>query len=108
MADSSFHSVGEKILNKINLTMRLKPNLQLRKIGSHHMIVDSGDTVNLTNVYTLNATASRMWKLAEGREFTAEMLATMLCEEYAVDKAIVLEDVKRQLDEWITYGLILP
>lgn len=72
------------------------------------MIVDMDDTVNLTNVFTLNSTAARLWELAEGRDFTAETLAAGLCGEYAVNGDTVLKDVRRQLDEWAAFGLIVP
>lgn len=70
------------------------------------MIVDAGDMVNLTNVFTLNRTAARIWEVAEGKDFTAETLATLLHGVYAVDEKTLLEDIKRQLDEWETFGLI--
>lgn len=88
--------------------MKLKRNLQLRRIGSRHMIVDTGDTVNLTNVFTLNETAARLWKLAEEKDFTADELADLLGGEYAVDRETVLKDVKRQIDEWQAFGLVEP
>ena len=85
--------------------MRLRQNLRLRKIGSRHMIVDTGDAVNLTNVFTLNGTAARLWQLAEAHDYTAEELAHMLCQEYDVDMATALADVQRQLDQWKEFGL---
>lgn len=40
-----------------------KPHLKLRRIGSRHMIVEASDScVNLTNVYSLNGTAARLWE----------------------------------------------
>lgn len=86
--------------------MRLKRELQLRRIGSRHMIVNAGDTVNLTNVFTLNRTAARLWEVAEGKDFTAETLASLLHDVYEVDEKTLLEDIERQLDEWATFGLI--
>lgn len=70
------------------------------------MIVDAGDTVNLANVFTLNHTAARLWKTAEGKDFTAETLTVMLHGVYEVDEEVLFEDIKRQLDEWETFGLI--
>lgn len=40
-----------------------KPHLKLRRIGSRHMIVEASDScVNLTNVYSLNGIAARLWE----------------------------------------------
>ncbi len=70
------------------------------------MIVDADSTVNLTNVFTLNGTAARLWQYSEGGERTAEELAVLLCEEYNVDWETALRDVRRQLAEWAEFGLI--
>lgn len=43
--------------------MKIKSNLKLRRIGNRHMIVEVSDScVNLTNVYSLNGTAARLWR----------------------------------------------
>ena len=42
--------------------MRIKDNLRLRKIGSRSMVVREVEgEVNMTDVFTLNATASDIW-----------------------------------------------
>ena len=47
--------------------MKLQPNLQLRKIGNKYMIVSTASgNVNMTDVFTLNETAARLWQLMEG------------------------------------------
>lgn len=87
--------------------MKLKANLKLRKIGSNHMIVDaSTGSANLTNVYTLNATAARMWELAEGHDFTSQQLAEAICCEFDVEPQRALAEVDAQLGEWRKFGLI--
>ena len=44
--------------------MKLQPNLQLRKIGNKYMIVSTASgNVNMTDVFTLNETAARLWQL---------------------------------------------
>lgn len=87
--------------------IRLRKNLQLRKIKSRYMIVEvCDDNVNMCNVYSLNKTAAEMWEKISHEECTAEDLAEMFCRIYAVDIDTALRDVQRQLDEWRTYGLI--
>ena len=55
-----------------------KPHLKLRRIGSRHMIVEASDScVNLTNVYSLNGTAARLWEAVckDGCRTTGELLS---------------------------------
>ena len=81
--------------------MKIKSNLKLRRIGNRHMIVD------LTNVYSLNGTAARLWEMVcngEGR--TAGELAEGLCKTYDVEYGRALRDVERQIEEWEKMGLL--
>lgn len=86
--------------------MRQKRGLRLRRIGCRYMIVDTGETVNLADVFTLNRTAARLWEVAEGTNFTAETLASQLQGVYEVAGDTLLEDIRRQLEEWKAFGLI--
>ena len=85
-----------------------KSSLKLRKIGSKYMIVEaSGSCVNLTNVYSMNETAALLWEtLCKDGEHSTEELAEVLCKAYEVDYERALHDVKHQLNEWETMGLI--
>lgn len=85
-----------------------KSNLKLRKIGSKYMIVDASDScVNLTNVYSLNETAARLWeRICDGKEHTPEELAEELCRTYEVEYERALHDVECQLAEWGKMGLL--
>lgn len=89
--------------------MRLNPTLRLHKIGKHYMIVHNcaGNT-NLATVYTLNSTAAWLWQMAQGKEFTAQTLADMLCDEYEVTPHKALADIETLLEKWSRYGLLLP
>ena len=88
--------------------MKIKSNLKLRRIGNRHMIVEVSDScVNLTNVYSLNGTAARLWEMVcngEGR--TAGELAEGLCKTYDVEYGRALRDVERQIEEWEKMGLL--
>lgn len=88
--------------------MRLKQQLTLRKVGSNYMIVDviKGEA-DMTNVYTLNSSAARLWQYAEGKEFSEQMLAQYLCEVYEVEYAVALADVKAQVEDWLRSGLVV-
>ncbi len=85
-----------------------KADLTIRKVGSRYMIVDASDScVNLTDVYSLNETAARIWEMiCKGEAQTPEKLAEGLCREYEVEYGHALHDVERQLDEWEKMGLL--
>ena len=89
-------------------TIRPKAGVQLRRIGKQYIIVEANEeNVNMSDVYSLNRTAARMWEEITQRDCTPDELADSLCKDFETDKATALEDVERQLAEWKAYGLIL-
>lgn len=89
-------------------TMRPKQNLQLRRIGSQYMIVDSRtEQVNLSHVFRMNRTAADIWQQMNEGCSTPEALAEWLCDNYEVDRDTALADVKRLLDSWTGFGLLV-
>lgn len=85
-----------------------KKGLQLRKIGRQYMIVEANkENVNMSDVYSLNSTAARMWELIAQGNCTQNALIEGLCKDFETDKNTVAQDVERQLAEWKAYGLIL-
>ena len=87
--------------------MRLNRDVKLRQIGSHFMIGKSDtNRINLTDVFTLNGTAACLWRRIGEDDFTPELLAGWLEEEYDVDRDAALRDVMELLDEWTRYGLV--
>lgn len=94
--------------NTIILDMRLNPNHKLRKIGNRYMIVDvCTDRSNMTNVFYMNRTAAMLWQKAENADFTSEQCVEWLCENYEVDAERAEADVRRLLDCWRKFGLVL-
>ena len=66
--------------------MKINPELTLREMAGEYIIVNPfSDTVDMTQIYTMNETAAWLWQQMEGKEFTAEDIAEALCEEYEVD-----------------------
>ena len=87
--------------------MRLKTNLQLRKIGSKYMVVDNHTGhINMVNVYTLNETAAILWEEMSKRDFTIADMAQTLCEQYDITEEQATHDAQVLLDEWIRFKLI--
>ena len=72
------------------------------------MIVAEGiQTINFSNLISLNETAATIWKKAkELGDFTAEQLAEALCETYEVDYDRALEDVQNLVKNWQETGLL--
>ena len=71
------------------------------------MIVSTASgNVNMTDVFTLNETAARLWQLMEGKDIAPKELAVLLCNEYEVGEEDALKDVEKQLCEWKQSGLV--
>lgn len=87
--------------------MRIKDNLRLRKIGSRSMVVREVEgEVNMTDVFTLNSTASDIWSAFAGKDFTGEDLVGYLIDNYEVTSERAEADVAALLSRWKEFGLI--
>ena len=81
--------------------------MQLRKVGSRYMIVVANEQdVNVSDVYSLNHTAARLWERLGQQGCTVGELADLLCGEFDTDRQTALRDVERQIAEWEYFGLI--
>ncbi|MBQ4056174.1 MAG: PqqD family protein [Fibrobacter sp.] len=86
--------------------MKLNKDLVLREVGGEYMIVNPfSDTVDMTQVYSLNETAAWLWQQMEGKEFTVADLVAVLCEEYEVDTETATADLTELCQQWIAAGL---
>lgn len=87
--------------------MKINDNLRLRKIGSRSMVVKEVEgEVNMTDVFTLNSTASDIWSAFSGKDFTEEDLVGYLIDNYEVIRERAAADVADLLSRWKEYGLI--
>ncbi|MGN1215063.1 MAG: PqqD family protein [Candidatus Cryptobacteroides sp.] len=86
--------------------MRLDPSILLRKIGKRYMIVKDGPEVDLTDVFTLNGTASDIWNAFRGREFTPGEVSEYLLQNYDVPKERAEADTAALLEELENLGLL--
>ena len=86
--------------------MKLNKDLVLREVGGEYMIVNPfSDTVDMTQVYSLNETAAWLWQQMEGKEFTVADMVAVLQEEYEVDEATATADLTELTLQWIAAGL---
>lgn len=87
--------------------MKINDNLRLRKIGSRSMVVKEVEgEVNMTDVFTLNSTASDIWAAFSGKDFTEEDLVGYLIDNYEVTLERAAADVADLMSRWREYGLI--
>ena len=86
--------------------MKLNKDLVLREVGGEYMIVNPfSDTVDMTQVYSLNETAAWLWQQMEGKDFTVADMVAVLQEEYEVDEETATADLTELTQQWITTGL---
>ena len=88
--------------------MKIKKGFVLRQVCGENVIVGEGlDAINFGRMLCLNETAAWLWQKAqESGGFTVESLSDALCDEYEVDKAQALADVKETIDNWISQGVV--
>ena len=88
--------------------MRVKEHLVLRRIGSEYIIiVPDKDSVDLTEVYTLNETSAWIWEQLKGNDLTIEKLVELVRESYDVDQETATKDVLAIVDVFRSGGLII-
>ena len=88
--------------------MRIKENLVLRHIGSEYIIIVSdNNSVDLTEVYSLNETSAWIWNQLEGKNFTIEEVVELIQEHYDVDQVTATNDVLAIMEIFRTGGLII-
>lgn len=86
--------------------MKLNDKLVLRQVAGEYMIVNPfSDTVDMTQVYSLNETAAWLWQQLEGKEFTVADMVETLCREYEVDEATATADLTELSQQWLQAGL---
>ena len=86
--------------------MKLNKDLVLREVGGEYMIVNPfSDTVDMTEVYSLNETAGWLWQQMEDKEFTVADMVAVLQEEYEVDQETATADLTELTRQWIAAGL---
>lgn len=87
--------------------MKLRNDLQLRKLGEDFIIIDPGqEMVDMSKVFTLNETAAFLWEELHDTEFTEETVIQILLENYEVDEALAIKDAKRLIQDFVKGGLI--
>ena len=87
----------------------LNPDLKLRKLGPHYMIVEAcRDKANFTNVFVLNDTAAWIWESVKESGFTVESIADLICGAYPdVNHDRALADARTLVEKWQRFGMLV-
>lgn len=89
--------------------MNVKTGFKLRPLGREFILVgESVEQVNFNKMITMNETAAYLWdKVADGKDFDAELLAGYLTDEYEVSNEQALQDAQMTIDTWLNAGIIM-
>ncbi|RGN50293.1 MULTISPECIES: PqqD family protein [unclassified Bacteroides] len=87
--------------------MKIKEGFKLRNICDTNVIVAQGlENINFSKIINLNDSAAWLWQQVESREFSVELLASLLMEHYEVDEDTARQDAKDLVDSWLEAGIV--
>ena len=86
--------------------MRLKKGYTLRELGETHILINEGETADLTRVLPMNDSATLLWKKAEGKDFDEEWLAQQLIDEYQIDSETAAKGARSMVANWKKFNLL--
>jgi hypothetical protein len=87
--------------------MKIKKGFELRQVCGENIIVAYGiANIDFNKVISLNESATFLWKNIIDKDFTADTMASLLCQEYEVDAETAKKDAQALLDEWTKVGLV--
>lgn len=87
--------------------MKQRKGFTLRPLGAEYILLAEGaEVVNFNKMLTLNESAAFLWKELQDKDFDAETMANLLCDEYEVSAEQALADARILLDKWLAAGII--
>lgn len=87
--------------------MRINQGLELREMCGEYIVVGTGvENIDFSKVVSLNESAAYLWNEVRNKEFTPEMLAALLLEQYDVDEAVAMADATELVALWVREGLV--
>lgn len=87
--------------------MKAKKGFNLREVCGENIIVAEGEeNIDFSNIISMNESSAYLWKNIQGKEFSHEDLVKLLTDEYEVDEATALRDVKDLTRLWIEAGIL--
>lgn len=87
--------------------MKTRKGYTLRSLGKEFILVADGfEAVDFSRMISLNETAAFLWKEVQDKDFDAEMLTTLLTDNYDIDRETAQNDVTAMLESWTKAGII--
>lgn len=87
--------------------MKFKPGFELRGICGEKVVIATGiENIDFNQMIALNESAAYLWQQVADKEFNADTLTQLLCQEYEVDEATAQTDAENLISEWTKQGLI--
>ena len=87
--------------------MKAKPGFNLRVVCGENIIVAEGEeNIDFSNIISMNESSAYLWQNIQGKECTHEDLVGLLTQEYEVDEATAMKDVKALTELWLQAGII--
>lgn len=87
--------------------MKAKPGFNLRVVCGENIIVAEGEeNIDFSNIISMNESSAYLWQNIQGKEFTHEDLVDLLTQEYEVDEATAMKDLKALTELWLQAGII--
>lgn len=87
--------------------MKAKSGFNLRVVCGENIIVAEGEeNIDFSNIISMNESSAYLWQNIQGKEFTHEDLVGLLTQEYEVDEATAMKDVKALTELWLQAGII--
>ena len=87
--------------------MKIKDGFELREMCGEHIIIGTGmANIDFSKVISLNESAAYLWHAIEGKEFTVQLLAELLTEQYDIDDATATADASMLAKQWVNVGIV--
>ena len=87
--------------------MKTKKGFKLREVCGEHIIVAEGiENIDFSNIISMNESSAYLWQHIEGKEFDENTLASLLTDEYEVDKTTALADAQALVNQWFAAGIV--
>ena len=87
--------------------MKTRKGYTLRSLGKEFILIADGfEAVDFSRMISLNETAAFLWKEVEDKDFDADMLTTLLTDNYDIDRETAQNDVTAMLKSWAEAGII--
>ena len=87
--------------------MKVKKGFNLRTVCGENIIVAEGlSNIDFSRIISLNESAAYLWKNIQDKDFDADMLVSLLTEEYEVSDEKARQDAEELIGQWKDAGLI--